>query len=58
MKISDFLTDLNNYIKSNGFNIFDVCVMTSKGKSELLTVKEIDFLPNSYSVAKSFGYVL
>lgn len=54
MKINTFLQDLEFYLKENNFNIYDVCISTHENKPVLLKMQNIDFLPNSYSVAKSF----
>ena len=55
MKINEFLKELEEYIKTNNFNVFDVAITTHENKPIVLKIKDIEFLPNSYSVAKAFA---
>ncbi len=55
MKVKEFLVNFGKFIKENNYNTFDVAISSSANKVELLKLQDIDFLPDSYSVGKSFA---
>ena len=55
MKVKEFLESFKTFIKSNEYNVFDVAVASRENNPVLLKLQDIDYLPDSYSVAKSYA---
>ena len=55
MKVTEFLESFKSFIISNNYNVFDVAISSRENSPVLLKIQDIDYLPDSYSVAKSFA---
>ena len=54
MTKKELLNNIEQYIKENNYDIYDLVVSDNESNIEIRKIKEINFLPDSYSVAKAW----